>query len=78
MIPNKWIYGFRYNCKTCSEGVFDLCFKCYPHRALGHPPDHEFEQKGPEFEEVKPEIGEEDGDTTDTSSDTDSDAESGS
>ncbi|KAK3690255.1 ankyrin repeat-containing domain protein [Podospora appendiculata] len=46
------LYGFRYTCKACLHD-FDLCFKCYPHRARFHDlPGHEWDQVGPEFEEA--------------------------
>ncbi|SPO04697.1 related to ankyrin 1 [Cephalotrichum gorgonifer] len=42
------IRGFAYKCKTCVD--FWFCFKCYPHRRILHsPPDHVFEELGPEF-----------------------------
>ncbi|KAK3320315.1 ankyrin repeat-containing domain protein [Cercophora scortea] len=61
------LYGFRYNCKTCIH-EFDLCFKCYPHRARFHDlPDHEWEQLGPEYEEVKDDSDESDSESDSTS-----------
>ncbi|KAK3987705.1 ankyrin-2 [Cladorrhinum sp. PSN332] len=77
------IYGFIYHCKTC--GDYDLCFKCYPHRALVHQPkDHQFEEMGPEFEmneeksrDTKGDGDDKDkGDTSSSESTTDSDSDS--
>ncbi|GAB1317000.1 Ankyrin repeat-containing domain protein [Madurella fahalii] len=74
------ISGFRYHCKTCAS--FDLCFMCYPRRALVHTPDHDFEQEGPEFlgqSEAEGEgerVDRETETTSTTDSDTDSDADS--
>ncbi|KAK2595807.1 hypothetical protein QQS21_006571 [Conoideocrella luteorostrata] len=68
------IRGFAYHCNTCLD--FDLCFKCYPHRRILHSyPDHSFEARGPEFEDL-PDA--DDSDTSDTSASSDSESDSGS
>ncbi|EGZ74508.1 hypothetical protein NEUTE2DRAFT_103300 [Neurospora tetrasperma FGSC 2509] len=40
-------YGDAWHCTTCTnecpQDEFDLCFKCFPHRAIVHPPSHVFE-----------------------------------
>ncbi|KAK0609470.1 ankyrin repeat-containing domain protein [Immersiella caudata] len=64
------VYGFAYRCKHCYD--FDYCFKCYPHRALFHPPDHEFFPRGEEFESESEESSDDDSEDS-KSSTTDSD-----
>ncbi|KXX79910.1 Ankyrin-2 [Madurella mycetomatis] len=75
-VCHSLITGFRYHCTTC--GFFDMCFICYPHRELVHTSGHDFEQKGPEFdeEEVSDGEGENADGETETNSTTDSDTDS--
>ncbi|KAF4954943.1 hypothetical protein FSARC_11972 [Fusarium sarcochroum] len=68
------IYGFVYICKTCPW--FYLCFKCYPHAALLHSPEHEYKQEGGEEDEEDEKVTS--AAASSNSSDTDSDSSSGS
>ncbi|KAK0645716.1 ankyrin repeat-containing domain protein [Cercophora newfieldiana] len=63
------IHGFAYKCSSCYN--FDFCFKCYPHKELFHPPEHQFHTRGSEF--MEEEANNSDDSSSDTSSSTDSD-----
>ncbi|RSL48079.1 hypothetical protein CEP54_013101 [Fusarium duplospermum] len=45
----KILIGTIHTCKSCEN--FDFCFKCYFHREEIHDPSHEFEKRGPTFDE---------------------------
>ncbi|KAH0498228.1 hypothetical protein TgHK011_005494 [Trichoderma gracile] len=67
------IFGFCYHCNDCLD--FDLCWKCHAHRDLIHPPDHTYDELGPEFEETEDDKPEEDDAASESSDSTTSDSE---
>ncbi|KAI0101765.1 ankyrin repeat-containing domain protein [Nemania sp. FL0031] len=67
-------WGIRHNCKTCPN--FCFCYKCFELKHKIHPPSHEFEEFGIEFEpssEISPSRR-----SHSASEDTDSSSSSGS
>ena len=68
------IVGFCYHCNDCLD--FDLCWKCHVHSDLLHPPDHTYEELGPQYRETEDDDKPEDDDAASESSDsTTSDSE---
>ncbi|KAL6878817.1 ankyrin repeat-containing domain protein [Trichoderma novae-zelandiae] len=67
------IYGFGYHCNDCLD--FDMCWKCHVHCELIHPPDHTYEELGPEFEETEDDKPEDDDAASESSDSTTSDSE---